>query len=183
MQLVEQHIIERNDPRYALIDEAAFKSKNLYNAALYLVRQIINLMVREGIGTLVIGKNPEWKQEVELGKRNNQNFVQIPHARFIDMLSYKARLVGIRVIIVEESYTSKCSFLDREPVKKHKRFVGKRVKRGLFQAANGRYINADVNGAYNIMRKVAPDVFGDKGVEDFVVHPVRIAARSKLVYN
>ncbi|MBO0784079.1 MAG: transposase, partial [Ktedonobacteraceae bacterium] len=79
-------------------------------------RRIIDLLVCEGIGTLVIGKNPNWKQAAEMSKRSNQNFVQIPHARFIEMLSYKAQLVGIRVIITEESYTSKCSFLDNEPI-------------------------------------------------------------------
>src|SRR5579872_3113821 len=74
-------------------------------------KRIIDILVQEGIGTLVIDKNDRWKQEVNLGKHNNQNFVQIPHARFISMLTYKAELVGIRVIISEESYTSKASFL------------------------------------------------------------------------
>lgn len=135
-------------------------------------KRIIDTLVNEGIGTLVIGKNPDWKQEVNMGTRNNQNFVQIPHARFIDMLSYKAQLVGIRVIITEESYTSKCSFLDNEPIGKHDTYVGKRVKRGLFRTATGLFVNADVNGAYNIIRKVAPKAF--KGVEGFVVHPTRM---------
>lgn len=137
-------------------------------------RRIIDLLVSEGIGTLVIGKNPNWKQEVNIGKRNNQNFVSIPHACFIDMLTYKAKLVGIGVIITEESYTSKCSFLDNEPIGKHEAYCGKRVKRGLFQASTGQHINADVNGSYNIVRKVVPDAFGqrDRGC---VVHPTRLA--------
>jgi putative transposase len=138
-------------------------------------RRIIDLLVQEGMGTLVIGKNPEWKQEVNMGKRNNQQFVCIPHARFIDMLTYKAELVGIRVIITEESYTSKCSFLDQEPIRKQESYAGKRVKRGLFRAADGRLINADVNGSANIIRKVAPDAFAD-GVEAVVVRPVRFRA-------
>jgi putative transposase len=79
-------------------------------------RSIIDLLVAEGIGTLVIGKNDGWKQDIEMGKRNNQNFVQIPHARFISMLTYKAELVGITVLLTEESYTSKASFLDRDPL-------------------------------------------------------------------
>jgi putative transposase len=144
-------------------------------------RYIIDLLIQEGIGVLVIGKNDAWKQEINMGKRNNQNFVQIPHARFISMLSYKAELVGIRVQITEESYTSKASFLDRDPLPVRKpndeskhTFSGKRVKRGLYRAANGRYINADINGASNIIRKVAPDAFGSEGVEDCAVHPVRI---------
>lgn len=135
-------------------------------------KRIIDLLVTEGIGTLVIGKNVNWKQEVNIGKRNNQNFVQVPHARFIDMLTYKATLVGIRVIVTEESYTSKCSFLDNEPIQKHEVYAGKRVKRGLFRSMRGRFINADVNGAYNIIKKVAPKSF--EGVEDCVVNPVRL---------
>ena len=138
-------------------------------------RRIINLLVEEGIGTLVIGKNANWKQEVEMGKRNNQQFVAIPHARFIEMLAYKAELVGIRVIITEESYTSKCSFLDNEPIRKQERYAGKRIHRGLFRASDGRLLNADVNGSGNIIRKVAPNAFAD-GVEAVVVRPLRLCA-------
>nr|BBH87178.1 transposase [Thermosporothrix sp. COM3] len=134
-------------------------------------RRLIDILVEEGIGTLVIGKNPEWKQEIKIGRRNNQNFVQIPHARFIDMLTYKAKLVGIQVILVEESHTSKCSFLDLEPIHHHDRYMGKRVKRGLFRASNGRRIHADVNGSYNILRKAIPESFG-QGIEGVAVRPV-----------
>ena len=144
-------------------------------------RRIIDLLVAEGIGTLCIGKNPRWKQEVDMGKRNNQNFVFVPHARFIEMLTYKATLVGIQVTITEESYTSTASFLDGDPLPVYDAatpaptFSGRRVKRGLYRAADGRHINADVNGAYNIIRKVAPDAFG-QGRRGCVVHPVRLAA-------
>ena len=106
-------------------------------------RRIIELLVTEGIGTLVIGQNPLWKQEANLGKRNNQNFVSVPHARFIEMLTYKAALVGIQVKITEESYTSKASFLDTDPLpafdpaQPAPTFSGKRVKRGLYRAADG----------------------------------------------
>ncbi len=134
-------------------------------------RRLIDILVEEGIGTLVIGKNPEWKQEINIGKRNNQNFVSIPHARFIDMLTYKAKLGGIEVIIVEESHTSKCSFLDLEPIRHHEHYVGKRIKRGLFRASNGRRIHADVNGSLNILRKAIPESFG-QGIEDVAVRPV-----------
>jgi IS605 OrfB family transposase len=144
-------------------------------------RRIIALLVAEGIGTLCIGKNPLWKQEVRLGRRTNQNFVSAPHARFIAMLSYKAELVGIQVIVTEERYTSTASFLDADPLPVYdptqpaRAFSGRRVKRGLYRAADGRHINADVNGAYNIMRKVAPDAFA-QGRSGCVVHPVRLAA-------
>jgi putative transposase len=151
-------------------------------------KRVIDLLVKEGIGVLCIGKNDAWKQEANMGKRTNQNFVQIPHARFIAMLTYKAELVGIRVEITEESYTSKASLLDLDPLPVRKdddeakhTFSGKRVKRGLYRASDGRSINADVNGAGNVIRKVAPDAFGQRAVEDgkgvlasLVVHPVRI---------
>jgi putative transposase len=144
-------------------------------------RRLIDLLVAEGIGALCIGKNPLWKQEVNLGKRTNQNFVSVPHARFIEMLTYKAELVGIQVIVTEESYTSKASFLDADPLPvygtpeaKTPTFSGRRVKRGLYRAGGGRNINADVNGAYNIIRKVAPDAFM-QGSRGCVVHPVRLA--------
>ncbi len=150
-------------------------------------KRIIDLLVREEIGVLCIGKNDKWKQSSEMSKRTNQNFVNIPHARFITMLTYKAQLVAITVKITEESYTSKASLLDLDPlpVRKHAgekhTFSGKRVKRGLYRASDGRKINADINGSGNIIRKVAPDAFGLRVVEDgkgvlasLVVHPVRI---------
>ena len=130
-------------------------------------------LIKQRIGTLVIGKNDGWKQQIGLGKRTNQNFVFIPHARFIAMLRYKAELVGVQVMVGEESYTSKCSLLDLEPVGKHDVYAGKRVKRGLFRACTVRRLNADINAAYNIMRKVVPNAFGN-GIGGVVVHPVRI---------
>ncbi len=154
-------------------------------------RWITDDLVAHGIGTLVIGKNDGWKQEANMGTRNNQNFVSIPHARFISMLTYKAELVGITVIITEESYTSKASFLDRDempvydPNQTEKpKFSGKRIARGLYRAADGTLINADCNGSGNIIRKVAPDAFGSEGVEDGkghkpVVHPVRLSFPSR----
>ena len=117
-------------------------------------RLIVNYLVSNNISTLVIGKNKEWKQNANIGKRNNQNFVQIPHTRFIEMLTYKCKLEGITVIIKEESYTSKCSFMDNEPIKKQKVYIGKRIKRGLFETKEKRLINSDLNGSLNILRKV-----------------------------
>ena len=139
----------------------------LHKASKYIVSDIQS----KGITTLVIGKNTEWKNECSIGKVNNQNFIQIPHSRFIDMLSYKCEKVGIKVKLQEESYTSKCSFLDGEEICKHETYMGRRVKRGLFKSANGKYINADVNGSYNIMRKAIPNVFAN-GIEGVVVHPL-----------
>ncbi len=154
------------------LDRITTKRTRRINAYLHTAsRRIIDRLVVEGIGTLVVGKNPLWKQEVEMGRKNNQQFVQLPHARFVEMLTYKAKLVGIVVVITEESYTSKASFLDRDPIptydktrKEKPRFSGKREKRGLYRALDGRRINADINGSYNILRKAFPNSFG-QGIE------------------
>jgi putative transposase len=137
-------------------------------------RRIVDQLVKHRIGTLIIGKNDGWKQAIGLGKRTNQNFVFAPHARFVQMLEYKAALVGIGVIVSEESYTSTCSFLDLEPIGKHEVYAGNRVQRGLFRASTGRCLNADSNAAFNIMRNVVPNAFGN-GIGGVVVHPIRIA--------
>jgi putative transposase len=103
------------------------------------------------------------------------------------MLIYKAELAGIQVLVTEESYTSKASFLDSDPLpiydaqrQQRSVFSGRRVKRGLYQAASGRHINADVNCAYNILRKALPDAFG-KGIVGAAVHPIRLSVRTKRV--
>lgn len=136
-------------------------------------RLIVDELVKQQIGVLVIGKNDGWKQESNLGKQTNQNFVSIPHARFIEMICYKAKLAGIKVILQEESYTSKCSFLDAEPLQHAESYVGRRVKRGLFRSQHGILLNADINGSANIMRKAIPNAFAE-GIEAVVVRPVRV---------
>lgn len=120
-------------------------------------RMIVNHLIENRIGNLVVGYNTGWKQSVNIGKRNNQKFVQIPFARLASYLKYKCEMAGIRFIENEESYTSKCDALAKEEIGKHESYLGKRVKRGLFRSSTGRYINADVNGAVNILRKVVGD--------------------------
>ena len=127
---------------------------------------------------MVIGKNEYWKQDINIGSRNNQNFVQVPHSRFIQQLIYKAELEGLTVIIQEESYTSKSSFLDQDYIPVYKKgvkhsFSGQRIKRGLYRSANGFLINADVNGSLNILRKAIPNAFAE-GIKGIVVSPVRV---------
>lgn len=118
-----------------------------------LSRDLVELIASNSISKIVIGYNENWKQDINLGKRNNQNFVQIPFKTLIDYITYKANDYNIEVITQEESYTSKCSFLDDEAVCKHEIYAGKRVKRGLFRSKNGHEIHADINAAYNIARK------------------------------
>jgi IS605 OrfB family transposase len=136
-------------------------------------------LLTKQIGTLVIGKNAQWKTEIALGKPTNQNFVSIPHSRLIEMLEYKARLVGIDVIVQEESYTSRANFLglDSIPVygktEKAPVFTGKRIKRGLYKTSVGQLINSDVNAAYNILSKAIPNAFSN-GIGSCVVQPRRV---------
>lgn len=120
-------------------------------------RHIVRLMNDNCVGNVVCGRNKGWKNSIRLGSKNNQTFVQIPYERLINMLRYKCGMVGIKFIEQEESYTSKCDALALEEVKKHDEYKGKRIKRGLFQSSVGKLINADVNGALNIMRKVVGD--------------------------
>lgn len=135
-------------------------------------RYIINYCLSHDVTLIVIGKNKNWKQECGLGKRADQNFVQIPFDRFITMLEYKAREHGITVVTTEESYTSGTSFIDdEEPVREYYN-KKRRVRRGLFMSDKGIMINADVNGAYQIMKKVVP-IKWDRGC---VLHPVIVTA-------
>ena len=118
-----------------------------------LSAHLVNQFVSHKIDTVIFGHNIGQKQDIKLGSVTNQNFVQIPFFQLISLLQYKCELQGIRFITTEESYTSKCSFLDLEEVAKQKEYLGKRVKRGLFQTKEGVLINADVNGSLNIGRK------------------------------
>ena len=130
------------------------RRKNKINDYLHKTsRYLVNHLVSNGIDTLVIWYNKEWKQETKLWKVNNQNFVNIPFQKLIEMLSYKCRLVGIKVEIQEESYTSKCSFLDNESIEKHENYLWKRLNRWLYKSFSKKLINADVNWALNILRK------------------------------
>ena len=115
-------------------------------------RKIVEYMEANSLNTLFVGKNVGWKDSINLGRTNNQNFVSIPYNMLIQMLEYKCKLAGINFILVNEAYTSKCSFLDKEKIAKHAIYAGRRVRRGLFICSSGIMINADVNGSLNIMR-------------------------------
>ena len=130
-------------------------------------RKIVDLCERNGINTIVIGKNDGWKQNSALSKKNNQHFVQIPFAKFIRMIQYKAEEKGIAVILTEESYTSGTSFIDGERPVRADYDRTRRVHRGMFIAGNGMKINADLNGAYQILKKAFP-VKWDRGC---ALHP------------
>jgi len=138
-------------------------------------RRVIDWCQKQQIGILIIGHNENWKQEIKLGQKNNQQFVNIPHNRLKEMLTYKAQLKGIKVVITEEAYTSQASALEQDELPKYgenkPKFKGKRVARGLYQTGNNQLLNADVNGALNIIRKVIPDVL-DQGIKGLPFNPV-----------
>jgi len=139
-------------------------------------RFVVDWCVKNDIGTLVVGHNVDWKQCVNIGRMNNQKFVQIPYHKLINQLKYKSEDVGIEFKEHDESHTSKCSFLDNESVEHHEKYVGKRFKRGLFKSAKGLVINADVQGALNIIKKAIPKVFGKSNadrIEGVWLHPVK----------
>lgn len=119
-------------------------------------RLVVEECVRRDINTIVVGKNNGWKQESKLSKKVNQHFVQMPFAKLIEMIKYKAEDMGITVVLTEESYTSGTSFLDNELPVKENYDKKRRIHRGLFRTRNGKIINADVNGAFQIMQKVFP---------------------------
>lgn len=156
-----------------------YYDKDLYIEDVFhkISRRIVNLLTNSGITKLIVGYNRGWKQGVNIGKRNNQKFTQIPFARLISYLEYKCELAGIEIVTHEESYTSKCDSLAFEAIGKHENYLGKRKKRGLYQSSTGKLINADVNGALNIMRKVVDDSSNyvqriiDRGL---LFNPVRI---------
>lgn len=138
-------------------------------------RYIVNFCRSNNIGTIIIGLNKGWKNKINIGKRNNQHFVSIPHSKLINKIVYKAKLLGINVIIHEESYTSKIDHLAFEPLKKQESYLGKRKKRGLFQSSIGKLINSDINGAIGIARKVIGDSFIGKIIDSgFVFNPIRL---------
>jgi putative transposase len=135
-----------------------------HKASFHIVHQAVN----QNTGTIIIGQNQGWKQESNIGKRNNQSFCHIPHHLLISMIRYKAAEQGIEVQLTEESYTSKASFLDFDPLPisgkgKGTSFSGKRIHRGLYKSPKG-FLHADVNGAANILRKVVPNASAD-GIE------------------
>ena len=122
----------------------------------------------------MIGYNEQWKQAINLGHVNNQNFVQIPFKTLIRYIQYQS---VVEVVLQEESYTSKCSYLDNEDVCKHAEYLGKRVKRGLFRSHTSQEIHADINAAYNIAKKAGYD-FGS-----YPISPCSWAVVKRIRFN
>lgn len=149
-----------------LTDKRYEKIKYLMHCA---SKKVVDYCVENEIDTLIIGLNKKWKQE----NKNKQNFTYIPFDMLVKQIQSKCEEQGIEVVMTEEAYTSGTSFLDKESPVKENYNKERRVYRGLFVANNGKTINADVNGAYQIMKKVVPEAFS-KGIEGAGSHPIRL---------
>lgn len=153
------------------------KRNNIFDTHLHRIsRTIINYCLENNIDNIVIGRNKDWQRNSKMGKKNNQRFVQIPYEDLIQKILYKAEEVGIKVIIIEEQYTSKSSFIDNDNIPEkfgNYKFSGKRICRGLYKCKDGTIINADVNSSFNILRKCNPEFQYDDRIKDVSLHPIR----------
>lgn len=167
-----------------------FVHNYLHQATRRITQELLSL----GVTHVAIGKNEQWKTSVNMGRKNNQSFVQIPHAKFITMLQQKLEAVGIIVQVGEESYTSRASFLDWDEIpiynpnsNESHQFSGKRIQTKKYKTRDGLVIHADVNGSFNTGRKVLPNFFdGLKSIIErdrgcVVAHPRRINLKITLV--
>ena len=185
---INQYYNKMTSKQKSLLPNNTFTSKSLdrlwlkrNNKISYEIHKITKFLANyfdeRDVSKVIIGNNSGWKNGINLGKRNNQNFVNIPYSKFINQLTYKCQLLGITVITREESYTSKASFLDYDEIPNYEdktkpKFSGKRIKRGLYRSTT-RKINADVNGAYNIMVKENPNyIIGNR--EQLGFNPILI---------
>jgi IS605 OrfB family transposase len=163
-------------PAYYYIREKC--RKKLKDAIHKLTRYLVDLCVERNLHEIIIGYNAKWKQGVHFWRKITQIFVAIPFMKIINSLGYKAAEHGICLNLIPEEYTSKCSFLDNEFPKKQKRYVGRRVSRGMFCSKQGFLINADVNAAYNILIKSDPKALPPRsvnGVGGYVMYPRRVS--------
>ena len=163
------------------------RNRKIDNYVHQLSRKLINHLLQLGVKNIVYGKNTNFKKEINLGKVNNQNFVNIPFNLIIERLRYKACLAGINFMTVEESYTSKTSFLDREKLHNYKsdkapkkyKFLGSRSTRSLFQSKDGHVIHADINASFNIIRKVSGD-----NIYDFInIGAIKVSSPKRWKIN
>lgn len=157
------------------LEKLTLKRNNKLNYYMHkFSKEVVNYCECLNINTLVVGYNQEWKQNSKMSKKVNQNFVNIPYDAFIKKLQYKCQDKGINLILTDESYTSGTSFLNGEEPIKENYNKSRRIKRGLFRSNDGTFINADLNGAYQIMKKVFPEAFVE-GIEDADLHPIVIS--------
>ena len=163
------------------LKQLAFKRNNKIDYEMHKIStHIINEAVKNNISKIFIGNNKGWKNEINLGRRNNQNFVNIPHTKLFNQLLYKGLVNSIEVIFTEESYTSKASFFDKDELpiydelSKYK-FSGRRIKCGLYRDSKGNIWNADLNGDANIMRKCSDKAYKEiRKTKELMKQPILV---------
>jgi len=170
---IQSELIIKNEKHYSrrlqkLTEKRYNLINNYFNNA---VKTILNYCIKYQIGTVVLGYNESWKQNINLGHKTNQQFAQVPFYLFKQKLRSKLEQYKIELKETEENYTSKCSFIDNEAIQKHSEYKGKRIKRGLFQTAKELLINADINAACNIAKKVFPKFIYNDGIKALIVTP------------
>ena len=173
LRAMSEHMNGRKTTRriQRLIDKRNARLKDyLHKTSRFIVDHLVAL----NIPTLIIGLNRDWKERTPFTAKENQHFVGLPFAKLIEMIQYKAYEHGIAVVVTEESYTSGTSFLDEEPPTREFYNKKRRVHRGLFRANDGTRLNADVNGALQIVKKVVPNAFAN-GIEGVVLRPIMVA--------
>ena len=183
-QKYDKSKIKKNTKKLSKLNDKKYKKMEDYFHK--TSRFVIQYCIENNFGTIVIGHNANWKQEAKLGKKNTQNFVGIPFNKMIQKLEYKADEIGIKVIKEGEAHTSKCSFLDNEPIEHQEEYLGKRISRGIFKSSQGTLINADVNATYNIIKKAIPNAFAKveaDGIEGVGLHPECILIHSNSFGN
>lgn len=163
------------------LKQLSFKRNNKIEYEMHKIStHIINEAVKHNISKIFIGNNVGWKSEINIGRRNNQNFVNVPHTKLFQQLLYKGALKGIEVIFTEESYTSKASFFDKDELPSYgesvtPKFSGRRIKRGLYRDSKGNGWNADLNGAANIMRKCSDKAYKNiRKTKELMKRPILI---------
>lgn len=163
---------------------ALWRENQINNYFHKVTHHFVNYCIANGIDTVIIGRNQQWKDNINLGKRANQNFVSIPFGRLYNLLRYKLELNGITYIETEESHTSKCSFIDKEEICHHNSYMGRRMRRGLFKSKEGKKYNADINGSLNILRKymINNGTYTDdlhKELVDYMTNPRKLKVANK----
>ena len=175
--------LENNQYTTKRIQRLYNKRSNYFNTWMHTAsKRIVQYLTQNQVGHLIIGINKGWKQESSLSKQANQTFIQIPYQQFINILTYKAQEQGITVYHQEESYTSGTSFLDNEPPTKDYYNKSRRIHRGLFRSNQNQFINADINAAYQIIKKVFPTArysLPDHGILGCNTHPVKLTIKSQ----
>ena len=164
------------------LKQLSFKRNNKIDYEMHKIStHIINEAVKNDISKIIIGNNVGWKNEINIGRKNNQNFVNVPHTKLFNQLLYKGLLNGIEVIFTEESYTSKASFFDKDELpiygqNDNHKFSGRRISRGLYKDSKGNLWNADLNGGGNIMRKISAKAAykGIRKTEEMMKRPILI---------